>query len=327
MPTAGSYCITIPNKYAGQRLDVTLRYLLPELSRSSIVQLIRHQNVRIEQLELKPNYRLKGGERVEVILSTVSEPTALAPQPIALNIIHEDEDIIVVDKASGMVVHPAPGNCQNTLVNALLYRFPELNKVGMIDRPGIVHRLDKDTSGVMVIAKNQFSLTHLAAQFQHRTVEKKYLAIVWGVPKKSEGEISYPIGRHPIDRKKMSINSRKGRHALTLWQVKAHYSGMTLLELEIKTGRTHQIRVHCAAINHPIVGDAVYGKQNKVELRSDITQDIATRIARVKRQMLHAWQLSIIHPRTQESMLFKAPIPSDMAALAQIFNYCGLSQE
>jgi 23S rRNA pseudouridine1911/1915/1917 synthase len=314
---AGSLCIIIPNEFAGQRLDVTLTNLVPELSRSGIVHLIRNQCVKIEQLQPKPSYKLRGGERVNVSLPEASPPPTLVPQSIKLDILYDDRDIIVINKSPGMVVHPAPGNPQNTLVNALLYHFPELNSFGGIERPGIVHRLDKDTSGVLVVAKNQFTLANLAAQFQKRTLEKKYLALVWGTPKQSCGEINYPIGRHPTDRKKMSINSRKGRNAITFWQVKDSYHGISFLEVNIKTGRTHQIRVHCAAVNHPILGDLVYGVKKSMRAISNMPQNIATQITAIQRQMLHAWQLSILHPRTQKKIVFKAPIPLDMDELIQ----------
>ncbi len=314
MSRAGRFNITISNEHAGQRIDITLANLLPELSRSGIANLIRSQRIRIESFRVKPSYKLKGGEQVEVYLESPVKSSKPIAQPIALNILHEDQDIIVIDKAAGMVVHPAPGNYENTLVNALLHHFPELNRTGLVERPGIVHRLDKETSGVMVVAKNQFSLNHLAAQFQKRTLIKKYLALVWGVPFKRYGTVTNPIGRHPTDRKKMSIHSRRGRDAMTLWKIKEDFDQMSLLELELKTGRTHQIRVHCATIDHPIVGDPLYGgggKKSAGILRS-VSQDVVAQIRSIRRQMLHAWQLTIVHPRSQATLTFQAPVPSDM---------------
>lgn len=316
MVQADTIFVTIPLDYAGQRLDVALSHLLKQLSRSTIIRLIRNQKVFIgHRFKVKPNYRLQGGERVEVLLEVHSEPSVFKAQPIDLDIFYEDEDIIILNKAPGMVVHPAPGNFQDTLVNALLYRFPQINTIGATDRPGIVHRLDKDTSGVMVVAKTKVALNHLANQFQTRSLKKKYLALVWGVPKKDSGEITYPIGRHPIDRKKMSINSYKGRSAKTLWRIKACYNSISLLEIVLKTGRTHQIRVHLTALNHPIVGDPVYGGKRNAQFLNRMPHVIMDQVARIERQMLHAWQLTIIHPHTQKSMLFEAPMPADMLAL------------
>jgi 23S rRNA pseudouridine1911/1915/1917 synthase len=318
MVEADPIFVTIPLDYAGQRLDVALSQLLKQLSRSAIIQLIRNQKVFIaHRLKVKPSYRLQGGERIEVVLENYLEPSALKAQPIELDILYEDEDIIVLNKAAGMVVHPAPGNYQDTLVNALLYRFPKINTIGATERPGIVHRLDKDTSGVMVVAKTKVALNHLANQFQTRSLKKKYLALVWGVPKKDNGEITYPIGRHPIDRKKMSINSYKGRSAKTLWRIKASYHSISLLEIVLETGRTHQIRVHLTALNHPLVGDPVYGGKRNTQFLNRMPPVLRDQVTKIERQMLHAWQLTIVHPHTQKSLLFEAPIPADMLAVIE----------
>jgi 23S rRNA pseudouridine1911/1915/1917 synthase len=318
MAQADNIFVTIPSDYAGLRLDVALSHLIKQLSRSAIAQLIRNQKVFIDhRLKIKPNYRLQGGERIEVLWEIHSEPSALKAQPIELDILYEDEDIIVLNKAAGMVVHPAPGNYQDTLVNALLYRFPQINTIGATDRPGIVHRLDKDTSGVMVVAKTKVALNHLANQFQTRSLKKKYLALVWGVPKEDKGEITDPIGRHPIDRKKMSINGYKGRSAKTLWQIKACYNSISLLELDLKTGRTHQIRVHLTALNHPIVGDPVYGGKRNTQFLNRMPHVLRDQVTKIERQMLHAWQLTVVHPQTKKSLQFEAPMPVDMLALIE----------
>ena len=315
MVSAESLFITIPSDYAGLRLDVALTQLLSELSRSGVVYLIRNKKVILENSDAKPSYRLKGGERVEVLLEVYPKPSCIEPSPIKLDILYEDEDIIVLNKAPGMVVHPAPGNYRDTLVNALLYRFPQIHTIGAKDRPGIVHRLDRDTSGVMVAAKTKAALSRLATQFKTRSLEKKYLALVWGVPKKDSGEITYPIGRHPIERKKMSIISRKGRSAETIWCIKEHYTNISFLEVTLRTGRTHQIRVHLAAANHPIIGDPLYGGKKKIRLSNGMSDDIVNRILKIQRQMLHAWQLTIIHPRTKTPLFFEAPLPCDMQAI------------
>jgi 23S rRNA pseudouridine1911/1915/1917 synthase len=209
----------------------------------------------------------------------------------------------VINKEAGLVVHPAPGHYTGTLVNGLLYHCPDLTGVGGEIRPGIVHRLDKDTSGAIVVAKNDTVHNNLSLQFKSKKIKKKYLALVYGEIESDSGTISLPIGRHPIDRKKMSTISRKGRSAETSWRVKERFCGVTFLELSLKTGRTHQIRVHCATINHPIVGDSVYCSRKAVK----------SLIKSIPRQMLHAWCLGFTHPITQKFMSLEAPIPQDMS--------------
>lgn len=318
MKLGDKFYLTIQNQYAGQRLDTTLAQLVPELSRSGVTHLIRKNDITIEGLVAKSSYRIKGGERVEIVYRQKPDQAGLKAQPIEIDILHEDKDIIVVNKEAGMVVHPAPGNYENTLVNALMHRFPAICGIGDTNRPGIVHRLDKDTSGVMVVAKTQMAQNHLAHQFQNRNLKKQYLALVWGVPKEDHGEVIHPIGRHPTDRKKMSIHSRKGRNAVTLWQIKERYTNVSLLEIEIRTGRTHQIRVHCASIHHPVVGDLTYGYGSNKNNRyiTNGNEEIGL-IAEVKRQMLHAWKLSIIHPATRLPMTFEAPMHQDMNSVVE----------
>jgi 23S rRNA pseudouridine1911/1915/1917 synthase len=209
------------------------------------------------------------------------------------------------------VVHPAAGHDSGTLVNGLLYHCLDLGGIGDELRPGIVHRLDKDTSGTLVVAKNAAALEHLAAQFKNRSVRKDYLALVHGMMAAESGTIRMPIGRHPVDRKKMSTRSRKGREAETGWRVARNLSGFTLLELHLKTGRTHQIRVHCAAIGHSIVGDPVYGQQRSAAA----LPAIQALLAQVRRQMLHAWRLEIDHPATAQRMRFESPLPEDIKRL------------
>ncbi|MBU4186274.1 MAG: RluA family pseudouridine synthase, partial [Proteobacteria bacterium] len=236
------------------------------------------------------------------------EPVLSEPEPHDIDILYEDTHIIIINKEPGLVVHPAPGHNKGTLVNRLLYHCPELEGIGGKLRPGIVHRLDKDTSGTMVVAKNDAAHINLAAQFKSRKIKKIYLALVHGVVKSESGSISLPIGRHPSDRKKISTVSRKSRSAKTFWKVIERFNGATFLELDLKTGRTHQIRVHCAAINHPIVGDPVYGgKKAAKKLPTS-----------VPRQMLHAWQLEFTHPATGEVMSFESPIPQDMEKVIEM---------
>jgi 23S rRNA pseudouridine1911/1915/1917 synthase len=209
------------------------------------------------------------------------------------------------------VVHPAPGHACGTLVNALLNHCPDLGGIGAELRPGIVHRLDKDTSGTLVVAKNAVAIDNLSAQFKNRSVRKDYLALVRGEMAADSGAIRLPIGRHPEDRKRMSTRSRKSREAETVWRVARRWRGCTLLELHLKTGRTHQIRVHCAAIGRPIVGDSVYGRRKAT---AD-SVEIQALFASARRQMLHAWRLEVAHPRTGEPMRFESPLPEDMERL------------
>ena len=213
------------------------------------------------------------------------------------------------------MVHPAPGHTSGTLVNALLYHCPQLGAIGGEIRPGIVHRLDKDTSGTMVVAKNGAAHENLGAQFKDRTVCKDYLGLVYGEPQSDSGSINIPIGRHPVDRKRMSTTTRKGRNAETLWKVRERFDGLTLFKLRLKTGRTHQIRVHCAAIQHPLVGDPVYRPRKLPQIIEKNYASTAGLVRTVSRQMLHAWRLGFTHPKTGEELSFESPLPEDMAGL------------
>jgi len=295
---------------SGIRLDVFIAERLPECSRSFAGQLITNERFKVNGQVRKPAYRLKFGD---VVTGSVPPPapSGLLPEPIPLHILYEDHDIVVINKPPGLVVHPAPGHYSGTLVNGLLYHCPDLGAIGAEIRPGIVHRLDKDTSGTLVAAKNAVALEHLAAQFKNRSVRKDYLALVHGEMAAESGAIRLPVGRHPVDRKRMSTRSRKGREAETDWRVARRWGGFTLLELRLKTGRTHQIRVHCAAIQRPIVGDPVYGRSKMPAGAADLQAPLAV----VRRQMLHAWRLEIAHPRTNERMAFESPLPEDMERL------------
>jgi 23S rRNA pseudouridine1911/1915/1917 synthase len=231
--------------------------------------------------------------------------------------LYQDRDILVLNKQAGLVVHPAPGHSSGTLVNALLFHCPDLEGIGGVIRPGIVHRLDKDTSGAMVVAKNANALENLAKQFKARTVQKKYLALVYGDLQGDEGAIKLPIGRHPTHRKRMSTTTRKGRAAETFWRVRERFQGITLLELTLKTGRTHQIRVHCATVNHPVVGDPMYRPRKLLINRnqSNLSPQIIRLLKTIPRQMLHAWRLEFAHPQTGKWMFFECPVPQDMQLL------------
>ena len=226
----------------------------------------------------------------------------------------------MVNKQPGLVVHPAPGHFSGTLVNGLLYHCPDLGGIGGELRPGIVHRLDKDTSGTLVVAKNNAALTNLSRQFKSRKIQKQYLALVHGDVKKTAGSIKLPIGRHPVDRKRMSTVSPRGRTAETAWSVKEQFQWFTLLEVDLKTGRTHQIRVHCVALGHPIVGDKVYRprKLQKTIARDYLQSDKIVQVLKsVQRQMLHAWRLSFRHPHTGKAVSFESPLPEDMTEIIQ----------
>lgn len=290
-----------------QRLDAFVSAHVGECSRSMAADLIRGGLIRVGVETKKPGYRLKPGEVIQGRIPP-PEPTSYEPEPIPLDILHEDGDIIVINKAPGLVVHPAPGHKTGTLVNGLLQHCPDLEGIGGQLRPGIVHRLDKDTSGLLVVAKNGPSLAGLAEQFKFRKVQKQYLALVHGETATESGAISLAIGRHPVDRKRMSTVTKNGKSARTLWRVKARYLEATLLEVNLQTGRTHQIRVHCAAVQHPIVGDPVYGSRGGKRRSNEVSLLLKT----ATRQMLHAWRIRFRHPKTGVSMSFECPPPHDM---------------
>ncbi|HAA64734.1 MAG TPA: RNA pseudouridine synthase [Thermoanaerobacter sp.] len=285
----------------GKRIDVFLAAEL-DYTRSYIKKLIVDGLVFVNGKTVKPSYKVKENDEVVVNIPEV-EKIDVMPENIPLDILYEDDDIIVISKPQGMVVHPAPGNYSGTLVNALLYHCKNLSGINGILRPGIVHRLDKDTSGVMVVAKNDKAHISLSNQIKERSVFKKYVAIVEGVIKDEEGKIEAPIGRHPVDRKKMAV-IEDGRYALTLYKVLERFKENTLVEAVIKTGRTHQIRVHMAYIGHPVVGDHVYGfKKQKFKLEG---------------QALHSRVLGFIHPTKGVYMEFEAPLPEYFKKLIEI---------
>jgi 23S rRNA pseudouridine1911/1915/1917 synthase len=298
---------------AGKRSDVILAGHLPDCSRSYAAQLIQQGDVQVNQRSCKPSYRAKEGDAISGAVPP-PEPVDIAPEPIALDILFEDAALLVINKPSGLVVHPAPGHPQGTLVNALLHHCGDFAAFRGEIRPGIVHRLDKDTSGALVVAKTPAVHEHLAAQFKARSVRKTYLAIVKGTMKTSQGEIRLPIGRHPTARKKMSTNAPRARAAETHYRVREILRGATLLELDLKTGRTHQIRVHCAAIHHPVLGDSVYGGRQHALATPPNGSAPSSRMT-VKRQMLHAWRLGFFHPLDGRWLTCEAAMPDDMQAV------------
>lgn len=307
---------------AGARLDIFLARGVPELgdrwTRSAIQKMIVEGSITLNGRAAKPGARLKRGDRLVIDLRPPKD-IALTPEPLPLEILYEDEDCIVLNKAPGMVVHPAAGWKNGTLVNALLHHCPDLPGIGGVRRPGIVHRLDKDTSGVMIVAKNDSAFQGLAAQFKERRVRKEYIALVWGRMAKQKGAIDRAIGRHRTDRKRMSSvrAGSRAREALTHWQVEEFFPlagprsrsfGVTLLRLRPHSGRTHQLRVHLADEGHPVVGDAVYGSKRKSAQYDAALRDFP-------RQALHAERLEISHPRTGAPMSFRAPPAADLEEL------------
>ena len=282
----------------GQRLDVFVVERFPELSRSHVQKLIEQGNVLVDGSVRKANYKLRGGEAVQVTVPQ-AEPISVEPEDIPLDILYEDKDIIVVNKARGMVVHPASGVYSGTLVNALLYHCQDLSGINGEIRPGIVHRLDKDTSGVMVCAKNDTAHLDLAEQIRTKTAHRTYWAIVHGNIKEEAGIIKGDIGRHPTDRKKMAIVRENGKPAVTHFKVLERFGEYTLVECQLETGRTHQIRVHMTSIGHPLINDPKYGPKKSSPFA-------------INGQALHSLQLTLTHPVTKEEMTFTAPLPTDM---------------
>jgi len=300
---------------SGERLDVFLSGKDVLVTRSQVKRVIDDGQVLVNGAAVKPSCRLKNGDTVMVRMEAPEE-CALAPEEIPLDIIYEDAHLLVVNKPSGMVVHPAAGNRSGTLVNALLFHCRDLSGIGGIKRPGIVHRLDKNTSGLMVIAKSDEAHTGLAKQFKEHLVKKIYRVLVHGTIKGDEGIIDLSIGRHPVDRKKMSTNSKRGKESLTRWRVEERYTIATLLAVRIETGRTHQIRVHLNATGYPVIGDAVYGNSKK---RIEAVKDNLLRVAlrRLRRQALHSSELCFHHPVTGDVMDFSSPLPEDMEELCR----------
>ena len=277
------------------RIDLYISKQLTQYSRSFVQKLIDDKHVTVNGKNVKTNYKLKLNDVIEI---TVPEPKKLdvIPQDIDIDVVYEDDDIIIVNKQKNMVVHPAVGNYDGTLVNALLsYCDGKLSDINGVIRPGIVHRIDKDTTGILVVAKNNNAHEKLSDLFKVHDIKRKYVAIVDGVLKRDAGVIDAPIGRHPNDRKKMAINIKNGRNAVTHFKVLERFKNQTLVELTLETGRTHQIRVHMASIGHPVMGDLVYGKNNKKY--------------NLEGQVLHAKILGFVHPRTGEYVEFEGELP------------------
>jgi 23S rRNA pseudouridine1911/1915/1917 synthase len=310
---ATALTLRVAAEEAGARLDTYLAAHIADWSRARIKRLIEDGDVLVEGRTVKPSHKLRAGEQIEVEL-TQAAPSAFAPEDIAIEVVHEDDDLIVVNKPAGLIVHPGAGQAGGTLANALAYHFQQLSQRGGQMRPGIVHRLDKDTSGLIVVAKTEAAHENLADQFRAREVFKSYVALVHGQVGHDSGRIDQPIARDPRHRTRMAV-VRAGRPALSLYRVRQRFERFTLLDVEIKTGRTHQIRVHLAWLKHPVVGDKVYGGG-----RDKTMPDTKLRAAIVKldRLFLHAEKLGFRHPRTGEPMRFTAPLPRALVELLSV---------
>ena len=308
--TAAKHQLTVNNDHQQQRLDSFLADALGDanLSRSRIKSLIESAAVLVNGAAVKTSYRLREHDLIEIMVPAPVAPE-LHPEAVEFTILHEDQDLLVISKPPGLVVHPGCGHRHGTLVHGLLFHCDDLAGIGGEERPGIVHRLDKDTSGVLVVAKNDRTHQDLLRQFKERQVVKIYRAIVNGQLSVETGRVERPIGRHPVQRRKMAVNERQGRAALTNWRVLEVFpEGYTYLELELETGRTHQIRVHMAAEGHPVTGDEIYGRQDRRKL---------TELG-VKRHCLHSFRLGFRHPRSGEELLFTAPLWPDMQELLEL---------
>src|SRR6266567_2781488 len=300
--TPTTFKLVVTKEHARMRLDLFLVKSLPEFSRSRIQQLIRAGFVRVGGATARPNQPVRSGDEIEVT-EPPPEKIQTDPEAIPLTILFEDNDLVVINKPAGLVVHPGAGHREHTLVNALLNHCSMLSGIGGKERPGIVHRLDKETSGCLVVAKNDVAHRGLSKQFADRAVEKIYLALVSGRLRKPAGIIEEKIGRHPVHRQRMSASALRGRTAKTEYRVVQSSERASLIECRLHSGRTHQIRVHLHHLGHPVLGDNVY----------------APRLAKeFPRQMLHAWKLGFHHPRTEEWKSFEAPLPDDFAAAIKL---------
>ena len=310
---AGTHRLTVPAARAGDRLDRYLPEALPGLSRVRVRRLIEEGRVLLSGAPARPAARLRGGEAVTVEVPPAVLPD-LAPEDIPLRVLHEDPWLLVVEKPAGMVVHPAPGHSVGTLVNALLSRAGTLSGIGGVARPGIVHRLDRDTSGILVVAKTDAAHHGLSAQLSSHGMDRRYHGIVFGGPPAEEGTVTTRIGRHPVYRKKMAVLPAGGRVAVTRYRRLGTFGPFSFLEFRLETGRTHQVRVHCAHLGCPIVGDDVYGRPRKIPLGKG---SVAGAFA-VSRFLLHAFRLAFTHPVTGEKLSFTVPDPPEFAAFLSV---------
>ena len=318
--------ISAPQDERGKRIDLFLSQKDLGLSRSFIHKLILNHHILVNDKPIKPSFKIKGGEEIHIEVPPLEKPS-LEPEDIPLDIVYEDSDLLVVNKKTGMVVHPAAGNYSHTLVNALLFHCKDLSGINGVLRPGIVHRLDKNTSGLLVVAKNDFAHLGLAEQIKDRTLLREYITIIWGHMPVGEGTIEAPIGRALKDRKKMAVTRVKGRESLTQYKVLERFDLCVLLSIRLKTGRTHQIRVHLSYLNHPVLGDPEYGGRQKW-LKGIYDQDrpLAQKLLNViERQALHAKKLGFAHPRTKEYQELDSPLPEDLEKVLSLLQGESLS--
>ncbi len=309
----------VPEGKKKERLDLYLTHAIENATRSKVQKLIDADLVTVNKLPVKANYLIKPNDIIEATLPITPRPEDVEPEDIPLEIIYEDDYLIVVNKPAGMVAHPAYANYTGTLVNALLHHTKNLSGLNEPGRPGIIHRLDKDTSGLLVVAKNDFTHAKIAEQFNNRTVEREYHAVCWGKFKDQSGEIAANIVRSKRDRKKFSTSETEGRHALTLYKVLEEFEFTSYLKINLKTGRTHQIRVHLSGIGKPVFGDPTYGGR-QIIYGSDqpkIKNRIQNLLGLMQRQALHAKTIGFFHPQKKEKMLFNSELPEDMKLLIE----------
>ncbi len=302
-----AYKLVIASPDEGRRIDSWLARALPHLSRARVQTLIAQGHIRVDGGHTRSSMRLRCGQIISVFIPAPVDPV-LQPEDIPLDVIHEDEHLLVVNKPAGLVVHPGAGAPRGTLVNALLKHVRDLSGVGGVLRPGIVHRLDRGTTGLLVVAKDDTTHRALTAQFAARTVEKEYLALVLGVPRAREDMVTTPIGRDPVHRKRMSVRAPRGREARSSWTLEEAFDGAALLRVRIHTGRTHQIRVHLASLGHPVAGDNTYGGTRAPSSRRGAAR---AALLALSRPALHAARLAFVHPASGRRVSFEAPLPAD----------------
>lgn len=297
--------VVVEEEDEGKRIDKFLSEFMPDMSRSYIQKLFGTGNVMRNEMGVKPGYKICAGDKISISIPEAVEPK-IEPENIPLEILYEDQDVILINKQKGMVVHPAAGHYSGTLVNALMYHcHDQLSGINGVLRPGIVHRIDRDTTGVLIVCKNDMSHNNIAAQLKQHSITRRYYAVVYGNIKEEDGTVNAPIGRHPTDRKKMAINYKNGKEAVTHYRVVERFGKYTWIECRLETGRTHQIRVHMSGIGHPLLGDTVYGPTK-------------CPYGFLTGQTLHAYILGFIHPRTGEYMEFCASLPDYFERLIRI---------
>lgn len=312
----GGHSFVVSKEQAGLRIDRFLAGVLPDFSRSHLTKLIKEGLILVNAKPVKPSYEIRADDLVTVGTGAAEPENSLTPEPMALDILFEDEDLLIVNKPPGLVVHPGAGHSEGTLVHGLLAHSPRLAVQGSPLRPGIVHRLDKDTSGAIVVAKSERAYLNLIKQFKERSVKKQYFALVYGCPRENRGEIASLLGRHPTDRKKIAVLKKGGREAVSKWRVEKNWGEAALLLVAIETGRTHQIRVQLSHIGYPVVGDETYGggKRRAKNIKAAPVHEL---LLGAGHQMLHAARLEFAHPVTGEKISAEAPLPADFREIVE----------